>query len=763
MKNYYFILGVFFMVVSCAALGLVYLAEATVEENEAAAFNYRHLSDVDVYDAPREIRVGEGIGKLKKFLAASGYAECAGTISELADLPSKTFCQKGNLVFVRALPPFESYVFQIDRKKALIQKISNIAEQEISLAEIPSRSFASIVVNENGEVAERIRFEAFRGKILTDNIKSDFLQICLNEEDRYFFEHRGTSWRGLARAVWQNIKIIAGRKKNEPMQGGSSVTEQAAKLLYIKDERGFLRRVWAAFLADAMEQKFTKTQILEFWVNSTVLGIESPLRSAKESEKAMMRERVFGFQTAAQSLFGKNWQELSPAEQAFLAVLPRNPRIAPALRRDGKLNLQNPNHRKLEEKRKTALKSYAGKLEEQGETSKAKHYRDAINQPIAFKFKEDDLLAEEALTIFLEKDFKKLRREFSPLSSGNPLTLVTTIDRDFQKNLSILTANEMLKNKQLIQNSLPVKTEIDLQVDIAVLSATDGNLKAFSSLKTSGSRVLPNRSNVNSLSQIASPAKPLHLTTALSEGKISLETLIRPDECFTPDGFQFESERKSDALLLPVWQHLIYSNNNAFICVGNVIGIHEGEAKWREIFDLPTPSKEEYKKMGGHPYQIFRGLNRTEAELAPMKVAEAYTALANHGQKSALQVVKAIYVGAEKIKMPPKEAKQIFTAEAADSVSSVLQMNARANLKNLKPENALAIKTGSSPYSYWLIMYSPKAVIVGRFLIAGSVKSKLLEDVYAKDTIQPFMDKGVLKLLQETRSEWLKGEFGASH
>lgn len=762
MKSFYFITGIIFIVLSCVTLGLIRYAEATVAENPERIFSYQHLSNVSVYDSPREIRAGQEIEKLEKFLQADGYAECASAADiRLDNLPVRTFCRKGGSFLVKSAPPFASYIFRLDKKRKIIQKILNVAEQEIESAEIATRPFALAAVNENGEIMERIRFEAFRGKALTENVKSDFLQICLNEEDRDFFQHRGTNWRGLARAVWRNLKIVVLRKKDERMQGGSSVTEQAAKLLYTSDDRGILRRVWSAFLADAMEQRFTKIQILEFWVNSTVLGIENPNRSAKENERAMMRERLFGFQTAAQSLFGKNWQDLAPQEQAFLAVLPRNPRIAPALRRDGKLNLKNQNHKELEEKRKTALKNYAEKLEEQGEKRKAKLFREAINQPVVFKFKEDDLLAEETLTIFLEKDLRRIRREFSPLITGKPLTIITTIDREFQKNLSVLTSNEMLKNKRLIEKALSARADVNLQVDIAVVSAT-GEMKAFSSLKTLGNRVLPNRSNVNSPSQLASPAKPLHLAAALSAGKITLETPIRPDGCRAPDGFQFESDRLSDAMTLPVWQHLIYSNNNAFICVGNALGLRGAEAKWREIFDLPTPSKEEYLKMGGHPYQIFRGLNRTEAELAPTGVLKAYTALANRGQKSSLRAVKAIYSGREEIELPQKETRQVFTAEAAEAVSRVLQANARASLKSLQEQSTVAIKTGSSPYSYWLVMYSPKTVVVGRFLVAGSVKSKFLSEIYAGDTIQPFMDRSVLKLLQETRPGWLSGSFGAA-
>jgi membrane peptidoglycan carboxypeptidase len=202
--------------------------------------------------------------------------------------------------------------------------------------------------------------------------------------------------------------------------------------------------------------------------------------------------------------------------------------------------------------------------------------------------------------------------------------------------------------------------------------------------------------------------------------------------------------------------NLIYSNNNAFICVGNLVGIEKIEAKWRELFDLPTPTKEQYLKMGGNPYQLLRGLNRTEAELSPMQVAEGYTTLANNGIKTKINSIQTAFISTNQIEIPKIEQKQVFTPFAANAVTAILQTKARNEMKNLKPESILAIKTGSSPYSYWFVMYSPKTVIVGRFLIIGNQNVKLLEDVFARDTIQPFMDNGVLKLIQEMRPNWLK-------
>jgi membrane peptidoglycan carboxypeptidase len=292
------------------------------------------------------------------------------------------------------------------------------------------------------------------------------------------------------------------------------------------------------------------------------MGKENPSLNNEQGKTAMLREQLIGFQTAAQSLFSKNLLELSPNEQAILVCLPRDAKIDPNLKKDGTLNLKNVNHLELDNKRKKALIDFAGFLKKNGEIATSELYRQAEKETVKFKFKEDDLTAEESLNFYLRDSLKKLRKNYSPKNNDEFLTLVTTIDRDFQQSLSNLTKTEIIRNKQNIKKIAGIKENFEIQADVVVMNAQNGQLKAFSSLKTSGIQVLPNRSNINNPSHIASPAKPLHLATAISEGKISYDTPITPNECFAPDGFQFDSERKSDSVSMPIWQHLRWSNKS---------------------------------------------------------------------------------------------------------------------------------------------------------------------------------------------------------
>ncbi len=754
MNKSYTIIGIGFIIIAAAILGLTKYAESTVEKNTAKVKNFRHIANVEVFDALREVSVNADALQLIKFLNNNGYAECS-KILPIRDLPSKSYCRSGENLLVKTFSPFANYSFRLSKNKALVISVADEKNKPIEKAELPAKSFSTLKVDEKGQVESIIRNEMFRGKILSDNLNSNFIRFALYNEDRNFFSHHGTDWFGLVRGTFRTTYNKLS-KNGKSAQGASTVTEQSAKLLFTNEEKTLTRRVWSMFLADAMEQTFSKEEILDFWLNSTVMGRENPNLNNEQGKTAMLREQLIGFQTAAQSLFSKNLLELSPNEQAILVCLPRDAKIDPNLKKDGTLNLKNENHLELDNKRKKALLEFADFLKKKGEIATSERYRQAIKETVKFKFKEDDLTAEESLNFYLRASLKNLRTTYAPKNNDEFLTLVTTVDRDFQRSLSNLTKAEMLRNKQNIKKIAGIKDNFEIQTDVVVMNAQDGKLKAFSSLKTSGNQVLPNRSNINNPSHIASPAKPLHLATAVSEGKMSFDTPITPNECFAPDGFQFDSERKSDKVSMPISQHLIYSNNNAFICVGNSVRIEKIEEKWRELFDLQKPTKEQYAKMGGNPYQLLRGLNRTEAELSPMQVAEGYTTLANNGIKTKINSIQTAFISSNQIEMPKAEQKQIFTPYAANVVTTILQTKARNEMKNLKPESILAIKTGSSPYSYWFVMYSPKTVIVGRFLIIGNQNVKLLEDVFARDTIQPFMDNGVLKLIQDIRPNWLK-------
>jgi penicillin-binding protein 1A len=120
-------------------------------------------------------------------------------------------------------------------------------------------------------------------------------------EDNEFFDHDGISIKSIVRAALENLK--AGRV----VQGGSTITQQVAKT-FLSRERKLKRKIREAILARHIEARFSKEEILEYYLNNILLG-----------------HGASGVQAAARNYFGKNVYELNLAEMSVLAALPRCP------------------------------------------------------------------------------------------------------------------------------------------------------------------------------------------------------------------------------------------------------------------------------------------------------------------------------------------------------------------------------------------------------------------------------------------------------
>ncbi|MFL9823644.1 transglycosylase domain-containing protein [Rhodoplanes sp. SY1] len=132
-------------------------------------------------------------------------------------------------------------------------------------------------------------------------------------EDRRFYSHFGIDLIGLGRAVWANVahRGIA--------QGGSSITQQLAKNLFLRPERTLMRKLEEVMLALWLEQKFSKREILELYLNRVYFG-----------------SGAYGVEGAAQRYFGKSAREVTVGEAALLAGLVKSPsKLAPTRNYDG--------------------------------------------------------------------------------------------------------------------------------------------------------------------------------------------------------------------------------------------------------------------------------------------------------------------------------------------------------------------------------------------------------------------------------------------
>ncbi len=184
--------------------------------------------------------------------------------------------------------------------------------------EFAGNHLAKIVAAPAGEEIGVLRFEPleigrihatrFEDRVLLarHELPEPFVRALTAVEDRRFFTHIGVDWSGILRALWVNLL------RGEIAQGGSTVTQQLVKNLYLEPRRTLGRKINEALMALSIERQFSKDEILETYANEVFLG--------QDGDRA-----IHGFGLAAKFYFGRPLGELSTPELALLVGMVRGP------------------------------------------------------------------------------------------------------------------------------------------------------------------------------------------------------------------------------------------------------------------------------------------------------------------------------------------------------------------------------------------------------------------------------------------------------
>lgn len=144
--------------------------------------------------------------------------------------------------------------------------------------------------------------EERRSIVRIDDVPNVMKQAILAAEDERFYQHGGIDTIGMIRAAIMNL--TSGGKK----QGASTITQQVARNFFLSSEKTYTRKLYEVLLSFKIEHNLSKDQILELYINQIYLG-----------------QRAYGFSAAASIYFGKQLKDLTPAEAAMLAGLPKAP------------------------------------------------------------------------------------------------------------------------------------------------------------------------------------------------------------------------------------------------------------------------------------------------------------------------------------------------------------------------------------------------------------------------------------------------------
>lgn len=147
-----------------------------------------------------------------------------------------------------------------------------------------------------------------------DDISDNFKHAILAGEDAKFIHHHGFDWDGIRFALERN------NEEGEVVAGGSTVSQQLAKNLFLYNQRSFIRKGQETIATWMMERMWSKRRILEVYMNSVEFG-----------------KHLYGVEAAAQYYYGKSAKSLTREQAAFLAALLPDPKYYQDHRNDRKL------------------------------------------------------------------------------------------------------------------------------------------------------------------------------------------------------------------------------------------------------------------------------------------------------------------------------------------------------------------------------------------------------------------------------------------
>ncbi|MDF2568900.1 MAG: pbpF [Sporomusa sp.] len=504
---------------------------------------------------------------------------------------------------------------------------------------------ATQVFDINGQLISKL-FEENRIVVTINNMSPYVQQAIIANEDTRFYNHFGIDPIGIIRAIVVNIR------RGSLVEGGSTITQQLAKNMFLTQERTIIRKVKEALLALIIESKFSKQEIMQAYLNQIYFG-----------------EGAYGVEAAAQMYFGKHAKELSLAESAMLAGLPRGP------------NIYSPytDMKAATDRRAMVL---AGMVKE-GYISEQEALR-AKAEPITLAGKKKRLVQ---ASYFLDHVANELVGRYGA-------------NRVYKGGLKVYTTLD-IKQQQAAEAVLG-----QLQGAVLALDPQNGYVKAMV-----GGRNYE-ESQINrvfaEVRQPGSAFKPFLYATALNQGLTSNAIII--DEPININGYSPVNYDKKYRGPVTMKKALRWSVNVAAVKLGQQVGIDQVLvlAKNMGITTLTPEDNNLASALGG----LTQGTNLWE-------LTTAYTAFANSGVLSKPVVILKVLDENDQVLEEGKVVQQsVLRPETAyiltDMLKGVLQ-EGTATPANLGRPAAGKTGTTDNYETAWFIGYTPE-ILVGIYV-----------------------------------------------
>ncbi|BAY65648.1 1A family penicillin-binding protein [Calothrix brevissima NIES-22] len=513
-----------------------------------------------------------------------------------------------------------------------------------------------------GKLLARIHGEANRQVVALDVISPHLKRAVLASEDSNFYEHHGINPVGIGRAAIANW--VAGGVR----EGGSTITMQLVKNIFLSQKRAISRKIAEAVLAIRLEQVLTKDQILEMYLNQVYWGHNN-----------------YGVQTAARTYFKKSAANLTLAESAMMAgLIPAPEEYSPFV-----------NMKLAKQKQKDVL----ARMLELNWISQ-KEYNDAIKQPIKLgQIKSFQGSALPYVTNSVAQEIiKKFGRE-SLLKGG--MRIQTTVDTNFQlmAEKTIKKWHRNLENQGIYKNQMAL-VAIDPRTHFvkALVGGIDAKTSEF------------NRAT-QAQRQPGSSFKPFVYYTAFASGKFTPNSTILDTPVSYRDGSGWYYPRNYDNSFMgaiSIRTALSLSRNIPAIKLGKAVGMNKVIETCRTLGIMS-------------PMIPVSSLPLGAIGVTPLEMASAYATFANYGWQSPATIIARVTDSSGNVLLDNTPKPQLVldpwaSAATLDVMQSVVNEGTGRGAAIGRP---VAGKTGttSSEKDIWFIGTVPQlttAIWVGR-------------------------------------------------
>jgi len=535
----------------------------------------------------------------------------------------------------------------------------------VASANIPSNlpdiqpALTSHIYDIKGNEIAVVHAEEDREPVKSEEIPENLKKAFLATEDVRFYQHIGIDYRGVMRAMWENITHRA------VAEGGSTITQQLARNAYLNQERTFSRKIQEMFLALKIEHRHTKEEILEMYLNQIYFG-----------------RGVYGIQAASKYYFNKNVKDLDLNECAMLAGIPKSPNHYSPLN-----NLEEAQKRKavvLQQMAKYGFisSSTAQKTAKQEihlvqsapkEVGDAYYFINYVKQTIIDKYGDDGLYK-------------------------GGLKIYTTLDMDMQR-----AAEAAMKNLPEMNEANGLKQP---QGALVAIEPHSGYIKAMVGGRGTD---LFNRAALAER-QPGSAFKPFVYAAALESG-YTPDSIVA-DTPFTKYGWNPQNYDRNFYGSVPLSSVCAQSLNVATVRVADDIGIDK-VIKYARDMGISTLVLEGER----NDVNLSTALGGITRGVTPLELTSAYCTFANKGvYAKGTPIVKVLDKDGNVLEEYPNPAssRRVLKEENAANLDSMLQgvvshgTGTRANIGG-----HVAGKTGTTSeyHDAWFVGYVPDLVV----------------------------------------------------